>query len=65
MFDEKSQFNEVSDVNIIAKAEDTAITLWDLYERRIFNQQFDVVAYVVEVKEEKTFQREQKTTRVR
>lgn len=38
MFDEKSQFNEVSDVNIIAKAEDTAITLWDLYERRIFNQ---------------------------
>lgn len=38
IFDTKSHFNEVSDVNIIAKSEDTAITLGELCEKRIMNQ---------------------------
>ena len=37
-FDIKSQFNEVCDVNIISKSEDSAITLGNLYNRRTLNQ---------------------------
>lgn len=38
VFDGKSQFNEVSDVNIISKSEDSAITLGEVYERNRLNQ---------------------------
>ena len=48
----------MSDVNIIVKSEDSAVTLGSLYEKRILNQEFDVVAYVVNVKEETTFQKD-------
>jgi len=32
------------------KSEDSAITLGDLYQKKVLNQEFDVVAYVAEVK---------------
>lgn len=65
IFDDKSEFKEVSDVNIIVKNEDTAITLGQGYERKVFNQDFDIVAYVVEVKPETTFQKNDKSFVVR
>lgn len=56
-----SKFNEVSDVNIIVKSEDSAVTLGSVYQKRTLNQEFDVVAYVVAVKEETSFQKDDKT----
>lgn len=38
IFDLKSQFNEVSDISIITKSEDSAITLGEVFEKKIFNQ---------------------------
>lgn len=37
------------------------MTLANVYEKRILNQEFDVVAYVVSVKEETSFQKDDKT----
>lgn len=65
IFDSKSIFKEVSDVNLIAKNEDTAITLGEVYDKKVFNQEFDVIAYVDEVKEESTIQKADKTLKIR
>ena len=65
IFHNKSVFNEVSDVNIIVKNEDTAITLGEVYDRKVLHQDFDVIAYVVEVKPETSYQKNDKTVVVR
>ena len=58
IFDSRSLFKEVSDVNLIAKNEDTAVTLGEVYEKRIFHQEFDVIAILGEIKEETTIQKQ-------
>ena len=48
IFDNKSIFNEVSDVNIIVKNEDSAITLGEVYDRHVLHQEFDIIAIVTQ-----------------
>ena len=51
VFSSKSKFNEVSDFDVIAKAEDTILKLGDVYEKRIFSTDLEVAAILLEIKE--------------
>lgn len=49
MFHTNSVFEEVSDVNIIAKSEDSAISLGELYHKNITDQEFDILGILVDI----------------
>jgi hypothetical protein len=48
-----SVFEEVSDVHIIARTEDSAITLNDLLNKQIYDQEFDIIGILAEIEEPK------------
>jgi hypothetical protein len=53
IFSVNSVFEEVSDVNIISRPEDAAITLGDLITKPIFDQEFDIIGILVGIEEPK------------
>lgn len=52
LFNEKSVFTPIADVGIVPHADDTCHTLSEFYELRTFEQDFDVVAILLEIKDE-------------
>ena len=52
LFNEKSKFTPIADVGIVPYGEDKVFTLSEFYEMRTFEQDFDVVAILLEVKDE-------------
>ena len=53
IFNTNSSFEEVSDVHLIARSEETAINLCDLLTNPQEEQEFDIVGVLVEVEEPK------------
>lgn len=48
-FGMNAMFEEVSDVNIIARTEDSAITIGDLLNKQIYDQEFDIIGILAEI----------------
>lgn len=61
MFHVNSVFEEVSDVNIIAKVEDSALSLGQVLEKGVFDQEFDILGILVEIEEAKEIMKEGRT----
>ena len=61
MFHTNSVFQEVSDVHIIAKSEDTAITLDNLLSKGVVEQQYDILGILTEIEEPKEIIKGDKT----
>lgn len=51
IFNVNSVFEEVSDVNIIANPEDSAITLAELLDKNMLGQEFSVIAILVKIED--------------
>lgn len=52
LFNEKSVFIPIADVGLVPDAEEKVFTLAEFYEMRTFEQDFDVVAILLEIKDE-------------
>lgn len=61
MFYNNSLFEQVSDVQIISKSEDSAITLSDVLTKRIYDQEFDILGILVEIEDPKDISKGDKT----
>lgn len=61
MFHTNSLFEEISDVNIIARVEDSALSLGQVLEKGVYDQEFDILGILVQIEDPVEIQKDGRT----